>query len=109
MHFAGFLRVPEHLVYHFWRGRSTRGPVRFGVVGGSVGAKGGGRVGGWEAKSLNAIISVTRSRMTFELRQLMGHDVGHLPGEKLSATLTVFGEGAKIYFKEVANFGQSAK
>jgi hypothetical protein len=42
MHFAGFLRIPEHLVYHFWRGRSTRGPVRFGVVEGSVGAKGGG-------------------------------------------------------------------
>jgi hypothetical protein len=47
MHFAGFLRIPEHLVYHFRRGRSTRGPVRFGVVGGSVGAKGGGgREGG---------------------------------------------------------------
>jgi hypothetical protein len=45
MHFAGFLRIPEHLVYHFWRRRSTRGPVRFGVVGGSVGAK-GGREGG---------------------------------------------------------------
>jgi hypothetical protein len=41
MHFAGFLRIAEHLVHHFWRGRSTRGPVRFGVVGGSVGAKGG--------------------------------------------------------------------
>jgi hypothetical protein len=28
--------------------------------------------------------------------------------KKLSATLTVFGEGAKIYFKGGANFGQSA-
>jgi hypothetical protein len=100
MHFAGFLRIPEHLVYHFRRGRSTRGPVRFGVVGGSVKAKGGGGGpgGGSEPKSLNAIISVTRSRMTFELRELMGHDVGHLLGEKIVCTPNRFwGRGKNLF------------
>jgi hypothetical protein len=53
MHFAGFLRIPEHLVYHFRRGRSTRGPVRFGVVGGSVKAKGGG---GWAGRGVGTEI-----------------------------------------------------
>jgi hypothetical protein len=97
MHFAGFLRIPEHLVHHFCRGRSARGPVRFGVVVGSVGAK-GGRGGGWEAKSLNAIISVTRSRMTFELRRLMGHDVGHLLGEKIVSIPNRFwGRGKNLF------------
>jgi hypothetical protein len=58
----------------------------------------GGGEGGWEAKSLNAIISVTRSRMTFELRQLMGHDVGHLLGEKIVSTPNRFwGRGKNLF------------
>jgi hypothetical protein len=47
--------------------------------------------------------------MTFELRQLMGHDVGHLLGEKIVSTPNRFWGRGKIYFKGVANFGQSAK